>query len=109
MNYEGDVVLIYYHEKPAVYGRIESIEPDIKKGWYHVTLLLLTIPSQTVSWILKEEYFNGTPFTMGGNSMLIEEVKCSQSKIENEGDETIDEKKPNGKPAKVIPFKGSNK
>jgi len=31
MNSEGDVVLIYYQDKPAGYARIEAIEPDIKK------------------------------------------------------------------------------
>jgi hypothetical protein len=52
---EGDLVLIYHQEKPAVYARIEAIEADVKRDWYQVTLLLLTIPAQTVTWILREE------------------------------------------------------
>ena len=88
MNVEGDVVLIYYQEKPAVYARIEAIGPDIKKDWYQVTLLILTIPAQTVTWILREEYINGTPFTMGGQPVRLEGVKGETKK-----------------PGKVIPFK----
>jgi hypothetical protein len=46
MNIEGDLVLIYFKDEPGVYARIERIEPDIKKEWYQVTLLLLTIPTR---------------------------------------------------------------
>jgi len=60
------VVLIYYQDKPAGYARIEAIEPDIKKDWYQITLLLLSIPARTVTWILREEYINGAAFTIGG-------------------------------------------
>jgi hypothetical protein len=98
MNHEGDLVLIFYQEIPTVYARIESIEPDMKKDWYQVGLLLLTIPAQTVTWILREEYITGTSFTMGGQSMRLEEVKrVSQSP----------EREDTGKPAKVLPFKKS--
>jgi len=98
MNLEGDLVLIYYQENPTVYARIEGIEPDMKKDWYQVGLLLLTIPAQTVTWILREEYINGTSFTMGGQSMRLEEVKrVSQSPGRED----------TGKPAKVLPFKKS--
>jgi hypothetical protein len=98
MNHEGDLVLIFYQETPTVYARIESIEPDMKKDWYQVGLLLLTIPAQTVTWILREEYINGTSFTMGGQSMRLEEVKrVSQSP----------EREDTGKPAKVLLFKKS--
>ncbi len=96
MNLEGDLVLIYYQETPTVYARIESIEPDMKKDWYQVGLLLLTIPAQTVTWILREEYINGTSFTMGGQSMRLEEVKRVSRSPGRED---------TGKPAKVLPFK----
>ena len=75
VNREGDVVLIHYQDRPAAYARIEGINPDIKKEWYQVTLLLLTIPAQSVTWILREEYINGTSFTMGGQSVRLEKVK----------------------------------
>ena len=58
--------------KPSAYARVEGFEPDRKPGWWQIHLLLLTIPLQRVVWILKEEYFNGTPFTMQGTPMLLE-------------------------------------
>ena len=64
MNIEGDLVLIYYKDEPGVYARIERIEADFKKDWYQVTLILLTIPHQVITWILREEYINGEMFTM---------------------------------------------
>jgi hypothetical protein len=75
MNREGDVVLIYHRDKPMVYARIEAIRADYKQDWFHVTLLLLTIPAQAVTWILKQDYINGDPFTMGGQSVRLERVK----------------------------------
>jgi hypothetical protein len=57
MNREGDLVLIYYEDNPAVYARIDSVEPDTKKNWYQVTILLLTVPAQTV----KPPYRKVTP------------------------------------------------
>jgi len=107
VNSEGDLVLIYYQDKPAVYARIETIEPDIKKDWYQVTLLFLSIPAQTVTWILREEYINGGIFTMGGQSMMLEGVKRAlpKAKTEEGGAPSSGNEKGAGKPAKVIPFK----
>ena len=105
MAIEGDLVLIYHEEQPTVFARIEYIEPDIKKNWYHVTLLLLTIPSQTVTWILRDQYINGEVFTMGGKAMRLEKVKkvkIREGKLSPGQDET---KKVHGRPAAVIPFK----
>jgi hypothetical protein len=102
MAREGDVILVYYQEKPSVYARIEFIEPDIKKGWYQLTLLILSVPARTVTWILREEYINGSPFTMGGTPMRLEEVKKLPIEKYREEDE---EKRVPGKPATVIPFK----
>ena len=102
MSIEGDVILVYYQEKPSVSARIELIEPDIKKGWYQLTLLILTVPARTVTWILREEYINGAPFTMGGTPMRLEEVK----RLPMERDRGKDgEKKAPGKSATIIPFK----
>ena len=75
MPSDNDVILIYYQDQPAVFARIEAIEPDIKKGWYQVTLLLLTLPTQVVTWILRDSYINGAPFTMGGRSLRLETVE----------------------------------
>ncbi|MFC1822498.1 hypothetical protein ACFL9T_07305 [Thermodesulfobacteriota bacterium] len=105
-NIEGDVILVYYQDEPAVYARIEAIEPDVKKDWYQLTLTLLTFPSQAVTWILRGEYINGSPFTMGGQSMRLEAVQRPpmQEAAENEGPSST-ERKDAAKPAKVIPLK----
>jgi len=111
MNVEGDVVLVYYKDQPGVYGRIEKIEPDIKKDWYQVTLLLLTIPSQVVTWILKEKYINGGEFTMGGNSMRMEKIdrlSFDEEKMEEKNKEQDHTGKRNVKKGKVLPFKRKN-
>jgi hypothetical protein len=104
-NQEGDVVLIYYKDEPSVYARIESIEPDVKKDWYQVTLLMLTLPPQVTTWILREEYINGTPYTMGGEPLRIERVK----KVERDSpdrDNHIDKPPKEKKEApKVIPLR----
>ena len=77
MRKAGDIVLIYYMGKPSVYARIEAIEPDIKDGWYQVELLILSIPAQTVRWILKEEYIDGGTFTMGGVPLRLGDVEVA--------------------------------
>jgi hypothetical protein len=103
----GEVVLIYYQDQPTVYGRIEGIEPDIKKDWYHVTLLLLTLPTQVATWILRESYINGAPFTMGGRPMRLERVEKVSIRREAEGPSHTGEEKVPEKPGKVIPLKRS--
>ena len=102
----GDVVLIYHGDRASFFARVDSIEPDIKKDWYRVQLLILTLPIRAVTWILREEYINGMPFTMEGNPVRIEAVKPLP--IEPYSDETGEEpsdKSPPGRGRKVIPFK----
>ena len=92
-----------------MYARIEAINPDIKKEWYQVTLLLLTIPSQQVTWILREEYINGVPFTMGGNPMMLKGVeKTHVQEIHHEKGRPETPESPE-KQGKVIPFKSNLK
>jgi len=55
MAYAGDVVLIYNDEKPAFFARIDSIKPDIKKGWFVVQFLSLTIPLRRRKVLLKKQ------------------------------------------------------
>ena len=73
---ENDLILIYFEGDPLAFARIESIDPDIKRGWYHVRLLLLQVPVQVVTWILRDAYINGEPFTMNGKQMRLERVSC---------------------------------
>ena len=75
MTLENEIVLIYFEDQPLTFARIESILPDSKKDWYHVRLLLLQIPLQVVTWILKDVYISGTEFTMNGKRMRLEKVE----------------------------------
>lgn len=108
MAYIGDVVLVYYREESAFFARIDSINPDIKKGWFEVQLLVLTIPMRTVTWILREEYLNGVPFTMEGNPVRIEAVNPLPIESDSEdANKRVTEKIPPKDERKVIPFRKS--
>lgn len=101
----GDVVLIHFKEEPSFFARIDSIEPDIKKDWFHVKLLILAIPLTTVTWILREEYLNGVPFTMEGNPLRIEPVRpLDTDSYEREDKTEIPEGTRTAKGSKVVPF-----
>jgi hypothetical protein len=78
----NDIVLIYMEGSPLAFARIESIDPDHKRGWFHVKLLMLQIPLQVVTWILRDVYIDGEIFTMGGKEMRLEKVECPQEEIE---------------------------
>ncbi|MDA8140926.1 MAG: hypothetical protein M0036_19945 [Desulfobacteraceae bacterium] len=95
----NDIVLIYVEDKPQAFARIEDIEPDIKKGWYHVHLLLLQIPLVAVTWILRDAYINGETFTMEGKPMRLERVESPKPKAKPQ-----DKTSPNNSPkqGKVI-------
>ena len=71
----NDVILLYLEDAPVSFARVESILPDAKKDWYHIKLLMLQIPVQTVTWILKDEYINGHEFNMNGKKMKLEKVE----------------------------------
>jgi hypothetical protein len=78
MARENDVVLIYLEDSPVSFARVESVEPDSKKDWYQIKLLMLQIPVQVVTWILKDLYINGEEFFMGGKRMRLEVVECPE-------------------------------
>jgi hypothetical protein len=104
----NDIVLIYMEGSPLAFARIESIDPDHKRGWFHVKMLLLQIPLQVVTWILRDVYIDGEIFTMGGKEMRLEKVVCPQEEIEDdvppEKDQTPanHDKNDSGTEAKVI-------
>lgn len=77
----SDIVLIYLEDSPVSFARVESILPDAKKGWYNIKLLMLQVPLQVVSWILKGEYINGDEFHMNGKKMRMEKVECPIEEI----------------------------
>lgn len=74
MTTMGDLVLIHFEDKPMSFARVEDIEPDNKPGWFHIKLLMLQVPLQVVSWILRDVYIEGDEFTMNGNRMRLEKV-----------------------------------
>ena len=105
MAAENDLVLIYFEEKPLAFARIEGILPDSKKDWYHVKLLLLQIPLQVVTWILKDVYIRGTEFTMNGKKMRLEKVETPAEPQKTESpsnEEILEEAAQSPKGAKVI-------
>ena len=75
MAIENDLVLIYLEDNPLVFARIESILADSKPDWYHVRLLMLQMPPQIVTWILRDVYIDGQEFTMNGKRLRLEKVE----------------------------------
>jgi hypothetical protein len=67
----NDLVLVHLDGKPAFYARIDDITPDVKRGWYQVELLALTLPPQTLVWILEETHLQGEEYTMGGRPVQL--------------------------------------
>jgi hypothetical protein len=104
---EKDIVLIYLEDMPQAFARIEEIAADIKPDWYQVKLLMLQVPLQVVTWILRAPYINGTDFTMGGKRVRLEQVVCPE-------DDTLQDTRDSGESsrdrsdksdgAKVIPL-----
>jgi hypothetical protein len=70
----GDVVLIHFREQPASFARVEAIRPHERPGWFYCDLLVLSVPTQPVSWILQQHQIDGTPFTMGGEGVRIDRL-----------------------------------
>lgn len=87
MATEKDIVLIHIDESPVTFARIEEIRPDVKKDWFVIKLLLLQVPLQVVSWILKGEYINGSTFSMNNQSMRLEKVVCPADETDDSEDE----------------------
>lgn len=71
----GDVVLIHQGGQPAVHARVEEILTDVKPDWWQIRLLVLTVPTQEITWILREEYIDGAEYTMGGTAMRMTRLK----------------------------------
>jgi hypothetical protein len=86
MTGENDIVLIHFEDNPLVFARIEDITEDYKPGWNHVKLLLLQVPLQTVTWILRNAYIDGDPFTMDGKKVRLEKIICPEDPVEKTSD-----------------------
>jgi hypothetical protein len=110
MTTENDVVLIYFEDQPISFARIEDISPDVKNDWYHVKLLLLQVPLQVVTWILRDTYINGGEFTMEGKKIRLEKVVCPKGIQPPDKEKGIPEEKPKEKmDGKVISLPDLNK
>ncbi|MFH1675034.1 MAG: hypothetical protein ABIF87_16645 [Pseudomonadota bacterium] len=105
----GDIVLVYYEDEPAFFARIEDITPDRKPRWFQLKLLVLQLPIIEIVWILREEYINGTSFTMGGHTIRMELVTGPQEPGQHglPDEKDSNSKKQEDAGGKVIPlFKG---
>lgn len=100
----NDIVLIYFEDKPLVFARIEDITEDYKPDWNHVKLLLLQIPPQTVTWILRNAYIDGDPFTMDGKKMRLEKIICPEEPGEAAPDTKVSTDAKPSPGSKIIPF-----
>ena len=112
MAHINDLVLIYFEDKPLSFARVEEILPDSKPDWYHVKLLMLQIPPQFVTWILRDVYIDGVEFTMDGKRMRLEKVVVPEEPQAPEGTENEDSKGKSQKEpghAKVISLKDIKK
>lgn len=74
----GDIVLIAA-QKPQmlVYARINDIARDETKRdeWWKVTMCILSLPLQKVTWILRSEQMTGKEiFTMEGEERFMQAV-----------------------------------
>jgi hypothetical protein len=105
----NDIVLIYVEDKPMAFARVEDIQPDMKRGWFQIRLLILQIPPTIVTWILRDIYINGGEYTMGGQKMRIEKVvvpetdqETTASSIKDSESEKLNEDKPKDPNSKVI-------
>jgi hypothetical protein len=70
----NDLVLVHIENKPAFFARINDINPDVKKNWYQVELLVLGLPLQSLVWILEDAHLQGEEFTMGGTPVRLENI-----------------------------------
>ena len=109
MATERDIVLIYSEDTPLTFARIEEISPDIKPNWYHVKLLILQIPLQPVTWILRDSYINGEEFTMDGRKVRLELIECPEVAEKPDIHEEKDQTSKGSKKGKLILLKDRKK
>ena len=102
---EKDIILLYFEDQPITFAKLENISPDVKKGWYHVKLLILQVPLQVTTWILRDEYIGGQEFTMGGKRVRMEKVVCPQDPESAEKDQAIPDMPSNQKVISLFDLK----
>lgn len=90
----GDIVLVLTENPQAfVYGVVRGFERDDTRRdeWWNVSLQLLTVPIQNVTWTLRREQFTGQEiFTMGGDKRFIKAVDLGELPKTHGGDKKKD-------------------
>lgn len=86
----GDLVLVVM-ETPlsCLYALVRSFERDQKKQgeWWTISLCLLSLPPQEISWILRPEQFTGQEiFTMGGDKRFVKAVDLGPLPVNEDDD-----------------------
>ena len=111
MAKENDIVLIHLEDQPLSFARIEDILPDSKPDWFHVKLLMLQVPLQVVTWILRDIYINGEEFTMNGKRMRLETIVAPtpEPRQDKPQDDAPPSKPPGAGKGKVISFQDAKK
>ncbi len=84
----GEVLLIYFHENPTIFARIEEIRPDRKKGWWQLTFLPLALPLQLITWTLDDDQVRGATFTMQQEPIRLERVEAPLPAKDNQTPQT---------------------
>ena len=78
----GDIVLVAIEQPQSVfYARVTGINRDenVEEEWWHVTLTILGVPLQKVTWTLRWPQFTGQEiFTMGGEGRFIQALDFSE-------------------------------
>jgi len=106
----GDLALVHVENKPAFFTRIEGVDPDHRRGWWRVKLLVLNLPLKVVTWILDNDQIRGADFTMGGVPVRLERI-VAPSEAPAETDlhpqmTAVQRDAPDqGKPARILVFK----
>ena len=73
---QGEVLLVYMNDEPTFFTRVESINPDAKKGWWQLTLLILALPLKIMTWTLDSDQMRGQTFTLKGVPVEIRRVQA---------------------------------
>jgi hypothetical protein len=78
----GDIVLVAVEKPQSVfYAIVRDISRDqnVKDEWWNVTLTILGVPLQKVTWTLRGSQFTGQEvFTMAGEGRFIQALDFSE-------------------------------
>jgi len=74
MFQSSEVLMVYFQQQPSFFMRVERVDADLKKGWWRLHFITLTIPIEAVTWILDEVQMRDEGFTMDGQPVRLERV-----------------------------------